>query len=168
MEPRQAYLWFALPGLVFVDLVAKFWARTTLVPGGFSVDLGPFLGLQFTENPGATLGLLSFGDGSARLVLLAMTIALAIGLGVWLVRTRSEWRRLFVGLIFAGAVGNIADRFVNGGVTDFIVYRWFGAPLFVGNVADLWITIGAIGAFGGLLISGPAQSRQPVGTAGGD
>lgn len=123
MEMRHAYLWFAIPGLIFVDLVSKFWARTTLVPPVSELDLGPFLGLQLAENLGASFGLLSFGDGVGRIIPIAITIGLATGVGVWLVRTKNEWRRLFVGLIFAGAVGNIVDRLVNGGVTDFLAYR---------------------------------------------
>lgn len=157
MEMRHAYLWFAVPGLIFVDLVTKFWARTTLVPPVVELDFGPFLGLQLTENYGATLGLLSFGDGPGRIIPLLVTIGLTIGLGAWLMRTKSEWRRPFIGLIFAGAVGNVVDRLLNGAVTDFLAYRWLGEPLFVGNVADIWITIGAIGAFGGILISGPTN-----------
>lgn len=159
MEMRQAYLWFAVPGLIFVDLVSKFWARTTLVPPVLELDLGPFLGLQLAENPGATFGLLSFGDGPGRIIPLLVTIGVATGVGAWLVRVKSDWRRLFVGFIFAGAVGNIVDRLINGSVTDFLAYRWWGEPLFIGNVADIWITVGAIGAFGGMLISGPGNRQ---------
>lgn len=168
IDGRHAALWFLVPGLIFVDLVTKFWARTTLVPPVFELDVGPFLALQLAENPGASFGLLSFGNGPGQIILpLLVTIGLATGVGVWLIRTKSEWRRLFVGLIFAGAVGNIVDRMINGGVTDFLAYRWLGEPLFIGNVADIWITIGAIGAFGGMLISGP-RNRQTLETVKGD
>ena len=159
MEIRQAYLWFIVPGLIFVDLVTKLWARATLFPPVLELDLGPFLGLQLAENPGATFGLMWFGDGPGRIILLLVTIGLATGVGVWLVREKADWRRVFVGLIFAGAWGNIADRLINGSVTDFLAYRWWGEPLFIGNIADIWITVGAIGAFGGMLISGPGNRR---------
>lgn len=169
MEIRQAYLWFIVPGLIFVDLVTKFWARTTLVPPVLELDLGPFLGLQLAENPGATFGLLYFGDGPGRIITVLVTMGLAIGVGVWLVREKSDWRRLFVGLIFAGAWGNIVDRLINGGVTDFLAYRWWSQPLFVGNIADILITVGAVGAFGGLLISGSGSGyRQTLEVAKGD
>lgn len=161
MEMRQAYLWFIVPGLIFVDLATKLWARTTLVPPVAELDLGPFLGLRLAENPGATFGLLSFGDGPGRIILVLVTIGLAIAVGVWLFRVQGDWRRLFVGLIFAGAWGNIVDRLINGGVTDFLAYRWSGAPLFIGNVADIWIAVGAIGAFSGMLISGPTNRQTP-------
>lgn len=167
MEIRQAYLWFVVPGLIFIDLVTKFWARTTLAPPRFELDLGPFLGLQLAENPGASFGLLSFSSGPARIIPLLVTVGLAICIGVWLVQTKSEWRRLFVGLIFAGAVGNIVDRVINGGVTDFLGYRWLGKPLFTGNVADIFITIGTMGAFGGILLAGSGP-RRAVEDARGD
>jgi signal peptidase II len=49
-----------------------------------------------------------------------------------------------IALLLGGATGNVTDRIVNGGVTDFLEvwlgnYRW---PAF--NVADSAITIGAI------------------------
>ncbi len=167
MEMRQAYLWFIVPGLIFVDLVTKLWARTTLVPPVTELDLGPFLGLRLAENPGASFGLLSFGDGPGRIILVLVTIGLATAVGVWLVRAKTDWRRLFVGLIFAGAWGNIVDRLINGGVTDFLAYRWWGEPLFIGNVADIWVTVGAIGAFGGMLTTGP-RNRLTLEVVEGD
>jgi len=44
------------------------------------------------------------------------------------------------GLLLGGALGNIADRFDDGHVTDFIQIGWW--PLF--NIADSCITIGVI------------------------
>lgn len=167
MGMRQAYLWFVVPGLIFVDLVTKLWASLTLAPPVVELDLGPFLGLRLALNPGASFGLLSFEDGPGRIALMLVTIGLATAVGVWLFRIKSGWRRLFVGFIFAGAWGNIVDRLINGGVTDFLAYRWWGETLFIGNVADIWITVGAIGAFGGMLISGTG-SRQTLGVAKGD
>jgi signal peptidase II len=56
-------------------------------------------------------------------------------------RTRDELMRLAAVLVIAGAVGNLGDRLMNGGVTDFILVRWFP---FVFNVADVAITVGAV------------------------
>lgn len=157
LEATNTALWFAIPGVVFADLVSKFWARTTFVPPDFEIDLGRFLGLHLTENPGVSFGALDFGAGEGRFIPLLVTIALAGVVAVWMIRTPNPWRRLFVGFILAGAVGNIIDRLANGGVTDFLEYRWFGEALFVGNFADVSITIGAIGAFGSLLWAGPGS-----------
>lgn len=145
-------LGFVVPALILLDLMTKVWARLSLGEG-VGLDFGQFLALQLTENAGVSFGLLDFGSGAARFISLAITVALTVIVGLWLVRTASEWQRLFVALIFAGASSNIIDRIVNGGVTDFLAYRWFGQPLFVGNLADVWITVGAAFAFGSLLIA---------------
>jgi signal peptidase II len=130
--------------------------------------VGQSVGFRLIENAGVSFNALDFGEGIGRIVPLGLTIAVTIGIGVWMFRTRGELQRLFVGLIFAGGLGNIVDRLANGAVTDFIDYRWFGQSLVSGNVADISITIGAIGAFGSLLFAHQrrrAGDMQPVGKA---
>lgn len=149
--------WFVLPALVFSDLASKVWARSSALKS-HEVDLGEFMSLRLVENTGVSFGALDFGKGLGQIIPLGVTIGVAIGVAVWMVRLKSEWRRLFVGFILAGATGNIVDRLIHGGVTDFIDYRWFGQSLFVGNIADIWIAIGVVGAFLPLLL---ASRRQP-------
>jgi signal peptidase II len=114
--------------------------------------LGNFLALHVTQNAGVAFGALDLGTGLGRLIPLSLTIVLAAVVGFWMVKASSEWRRFFIALIFAGAVSNIIDRLANGAVTDFIEYRWFGEALFAGNLADIWISVGAIGAFGAAML----------------
>lgn len=158
-DGKSTALWFLLPGLIFVDLVTKFWARTTLVSSTMEIDMGQFLALHLIQNGGVSFGALDVGVGAGRSIPIIITIGLAGVVAAWMVRTRSHLRRLFIGLILAGAVANIIDRIANGGVTDFIEYRWLGNALFVGNLADVWITIGAVGAFGGVLWAGLRSGR---------
>lgn len=166
-DSRSTILWFLLPALTFIDLVTKFWARTTLVPSTMEIDMGQFLALHLIQNGGVSFGALDFGGGMGSLVPILITIGLSGVVAVWLVRERGHLRRLFIGLILAGAVANIIDRIANGGVTDFIEYRWLGNALFVGNLADVWITIGAVGAFGGVLWAG-LKPRRAVDVAQGE
>lgn len=148
VSERPTAVWFVVPALVMADLVTKFWALTTLTPASFELSLGSFLALHLTQNAGVAFGTLDFGTGLGRLIPLSLTMVLATVVGFWMVKASSEWRRFFIALIFAGAVSNIIDRLANGAVTDFIEYRWFGEALFTGNLADIWISVGAIGAFG--------------------
>ena len=152
MSERPTAMWFVVPALVMADLVTKFWAHATLAPASLEVSLGSFLALHLMQNSGVAFGALDFGTGLGRLIPLGLTIALAAAVGIWMVKASSEWRRFFVALIFAGAAGNIIDRLANGAVTDFIEYRWFGEALFTGNLADIWISVGAIGAFGAAML----------------
>jgi signal peptidase II len=61
------------------------------------------------------------------------------------IRVRRPFSLLAIATLMGGAVGNLIDRltadpgFGVGHVTDFIAYgTWF-----VGNVADIWIVLGA-------------------------
>jgi signal peptidase II len=47
-------------------------------------------------------------------------------------------------LIAAGGISNLIDRFIYNGVIDFISLSFFGTHLFVCNLADIYITLGAI------------------------
>ena len=80
----------------------------------------------------------------------------------------SDRGRLFVlGLLVAGAVGNVIDRLRSEqGVVDFIEvgvrsYRW---PTF--NVADSAITVGAIALAVSLWLEGRARGPGPAKEAG--
>ncbi|MDY5601358.1 MAG: signal peptidase II, partial [Schaalia hyovaginalis] len=62
-----------------------------------------------------------------------------------LVRAHSMRLAASIGLLLGGAIGNLIDRLIQppsfgqGHVIDFIDYAGF----FVGNVADIWIVLGA-------------------------
>ena len=93
------------------------------------------------HNSGAAF---SFGAGKTWI----LTIFTVVIIGVLVVMARRVHRAstlLAIALLAGGAVGNLIDRltaepgFGVGHVTDFIAYSdWF-----VGNVADIWIVLGA-------------------------
>lgn len=106
----------------------------TLVPG--------VLDLTFLRNPGAAFGL---GTGyTALLSTVAIGIAVAV---VWMAhRLRDRTWAVTLGLLLAGALGNLADRvfrqpgFMRGHVVDFLqLPNW---PVF--NIADVAITTAAV------------------------
>lgn len=94
--------------------------------------ISSFLGLQPSQNQGVAFGIsLPF---QSLLVLVAILTVF-----IFAVRTARSSLSLFgFGLILGGALGNIADRLLDGLVTDFIQVGTF--PIF--NVADSCITIG--------------------------
>lgn len=157
---RPSAMWFVVPALVMADLITKFWALTTLGPAAIEISFGNFVALRLTQNTGVAFGALDFGFGWGRVVPLVLTIAFTAVVGLWMVKASSEWRRSLIALIFAGAVSNIIDRLANGAVTDFIEYRWFGEAMFTGNLADIWISVGAVGSFGAALLQHFARSAE--------
>lgn len=126
---------------VALDQATKAWALRSLRDGTWRPLLGDRLGLQLVGNAGAAF---SLGRGSTW-VFTVVASAVCVGIAVALPRLRRVGVALPVGLVGAGALGNLIDRLVRepglgrGRVVDFINYNgWF-----VGNVADVCIVVGA-------------------------
>lgn len=123
--------------VVAVDQLTKAWVRAALAP---QEHVNVFFGLDITrvQNTGIAFGALA---GSGTLVLVAVAAAMA-GLFAYFathIQTPGLW--LPVGMVFGGALGNLADRVRIDGVTDFIdPVLW---PAF--NVADMCIVLGVLG-----------------------
>lgn len=118
-------------------------------------------------NPGALWGQkLVFEDTSANLVFAVISLIAALAIIVWSTLAKSARDGLLcfaLGLILAGAVGNLYDRLVFRGVRDFLHFHPFRFPIF--NVADCCLVCGA-----GLLLFQafflqPAEEPQPPASA---
>ena len=99
------------------------------------------LWLNYTTNSGGAFGL----GRSAPWIFAGATIAVSAVIVVAALRPMTRTTAVALGLILGGAIGNLADRALNGPglrgeVTDFIDVRVW--PVF--NVADSAIVIGAI------------------------
>ncbi|MET0766731.1 MAG: signal peptidase II [Aeromicrobium sp.] len=128
--------------VVLIDQLTKWWAVARLDGGDAIPILGDLLSLRFVLNPGAALGT---GAGYT-IVLSLIAIAVTVTLVVIAPRLRDPWWAVGLGLFLGGAVGNLIDRlfrepsFLRGHVVDFIDYAGF----FVGNVADIALTVAAV------------------------
>ena len=107
------------------------------------VEILPFFRLYYTENPGISLGLFPASSDLMRWVLVAVTAAIAIGVGWWITREDKKADQIALGMVFGGALGNILDRVRHGYVVDFADLH-FGEfrPFYIFNVADAAISIG--------------------------
>jgi signal peptidase II len=78
--------------------------------------------------------------------LIAMIAAICLFLVVLLVRTPREdgWSRCGIALMIGGALGNLADRIIYGHVVDFIDFHIGHWHWYTFNLADAFITVGAI------------------------
>jgi signal peptidase II len=106
-----------------------------------------FFNITRIHNSGAIFGILS-GSGNLPIFLLLTGASLfALGFVIYyFIKTPSTDRftKVALGLILAGALGNLTDRILRGYVIDFLDFyvgrhHW---PFF--NVADSCITIGAL------------------------
>lgn len=153
-EPsRRSRLVLALVVMVAtlaLDLWSKDWAWENLRRGKPVMIIDPVLEFSFSFNLGAAFGFLNSVSWS-RVFFIVVTL-LALVYMVWLAMslpTRRSYGFIAVGLIAAGASGNLHDRLMRAndggyyGVVDFIKlnYPWGGSwPTF--NVADMLLLLG--------------------------
>jgi signal peptidase II len=128
ITPNGFWLWAA--GIILLDQLTKGLVRALSDP----VELGPvFIGPVL--NPNGFLG-----ANLSNLLLVLFGVLIILGLGIWLVGSAdNRARQLGIWLVLAGAISNLLDRVVYGGVVDII--QLGGLSHF--NVADVSILAGA-------------------------
>ncbi len=138
---------FAFYTMITVAAVALDQWIKGLVENGLTlheqVDILPFLALFRTYNTGVAFSMFSsIGDTGLIVVSFAVT-AFVLYLAS---RTTANqvWARLGFALIVGGAIGNVIDRIVFGHVVDYILFHTPVWSFAVFNLADAFITVGAI------------------------
>jgi signal peptidase II len=132
--------------VVVVDQITKylFWnhgRNHQIIEGFFNITL--------VKNAGAAFGL--FQGGRAFFIVASVVAAVLIAyLGVRL-PAGERVRRVWLGLILGGAIGNLIDRLVFGEVVDFLQIGFRGHYWPVFNVADIGVTVGAVALVAGAL-----------------
>lgn len=141
---RWLILTFAV---VFLDRLSKAAIEAKTSEGWRHEIMRDFVYLVHSRNPGIAFSM--FADSASpwvRWILVAGSLLVIAILAWYLVAGSGVSARAAAGLalLLGGATGNLTDRILHGGVTDFFEV-WFGSyryPAF--NVADSAITIGAI------------------------
>jgi signal peptidase II len=130
------------------DQMTKTIAKESLAASSPISLLNDSIRIEYTENPGAILGLGAHLPSEARFLFFVVFVSLilAITLG-FAVNTHSFSLMQLTGLslVTAGGIGNLLDRlFNNGAVIDFVSFGI--GPLRTGimNVADIATTIGVV------------------------
>lgn len=96
---------------------------------------------RLVHNFGAAWG--SFSGMVDGLIVVTTILCLAIGIYALLVsKGASLLEMVGLALLFAGGIGNLVDRIVNGYVIDFIAPLFIDFPTF--NIADVGITCGIV------------------------
>ncbi len=139
---------FALAAAIFViDQLIKAWVTGPMEIRqiGDAREILPFFDLRFVPNIGISLGLLPADGPVMRWALVALTAAIATGVGIWMWREKVAGDMFALALVLGGALGNIVDRMRLGYVVDYAdlhIGEW--RPFLVFNVADAAITIGVV------------------------
>ena len=133
-----------------IDQAAKLWLLHGFgLTGRDRVALTSFLDLVLAWNPGISYGLFQQTGPLGQWVLLVLKVVAVVLLLIWLVRTRSRFAGLALGLIVGGAIGTALARAVPGAVMDFVLFHITATTWtfqwYVFNLADAAIVAGVIG-----------------------
>lgn len=103
----------------------------------------PYLNFVMAWNKGVNFGFLSNFD--VKWLLVAFSIAVSIGLAVW-VRDKRGWLLpVATGAVIGGALGNAVDRAIYGAVVDFLNMSCCGiSNPYSFNIADVLIACGMV------------------------
>ncbi len=124
-----------------VDRVMKLLTTLYLKPISTIEIIPGIFSFTYVENRGAAWGMFE----GQRWPLIIFTVCVCACLIWFLIRNYSKTTVLFkisMGLILAGALGNMFDRIVNGYVVDMLHATFIDYPVF--NGADCMLVIGVI------------------------
>ena len=130
--------------LVVLDLFSKDYAANNFLFAQSYSTFIPFIDFLLIYNSGIAFGIFDGYGNLASNLLLVITIFILIYLIRLLVKEKVQIAKLALSLITAGALGNIIDRFIDGKVTDFLHLEFGSFSFFIFNLADAFITLGAI------------------------
>ena len=130
--------------LVVLDLFSKDYAANNFLFAQSYSTFIPFIDFLLIYNSGIAFGIFDGYGNLASNLLLVITIFILIYLIRLLVKEKVQIAKFALSLITAGALGNIIDRFIDGKVTDFLHLELGSFSFFIFNLADAFITLGAI------------------------
>jgi len=146
--------------LIAIDQISKWIAEANLA---FQqpFNIVPLFSLYLTYNDGVAFSMLSW-LGSYGLIALT-TIVTIVLVVVWQrVPRHHQLTLLGFAFVIAGAIGNLIDRVSYGHVIDFFLFHTQSWAFAVFNVADAFITIGAVAIIIDELFS--SRTRRPEDT----
>ena len=130
--------------LVALDLWTKNIAVSSLSLGSAEEFFLPFIDLLLLYNSGIAFGVLDNNNQFQTYGLLIIGIIIVSYILYLAFKETSYKKMLGFSIIAGGALGNIIDRAINGHVTDFLHLKINNFSFFIFNMADAFITIGAI------------------------
>jgi signal peptidase II len=173
-EPNRGWVPAGMLALVvaLTDWLVKVWVARRLPLSEYEILWEGRVALWHVRNDAMVLGL--YGDlPLAGRQVIAVTCAVLGGFllfelmkhGHRLPSRQRPWVWTFVGLSTGGMLGNLGERAVHWGVTDYLSLHWGGYWLPPGNIADLAIFLSIPFALVGIWFEVQARTRR-AGAAG--
>jgi len=129
---------------VGLDLLTKYILSSSSFFNGERLNLLPFLDIYVTQNSGIAFSIFDYDQYWLSLTISIIGLGIVIYFASLALREKHLIKRVSLFFIIGGAMGNIIDRMLDGQVIDFLLFYPFNYPIFIFNVADALITIGAI------------------------
>jgi|TARA_B100001105_G_scaffold132900_1_gene106365 signal peptidase II len=108
------------------------------------IFINPFLDLFLVFNTGISYGLLGGESSFQKWLLIIVSVSIVAFLLLWVKDSTSRLVNISFSFITGGALGNILDRILYGGVIDFISLHAYGYYWYIFNIADVFIVFGVI------------------------
>ncbi len=140
----RIFLFLTLP-LYALDQLTKYLILSFVDPLEPRKIIPEFFSIVHVTNTGAAFG--SFRNNNGFFIALSV-IALVVATLLLVRREHPDpWRRVALGLLIAGILGNLTDRLLHGHVIDFLLFNLhvpFADPWPAFNVADSCICIAVV------------------------
>lgn len=152
------WAWLTAALILLFDQATKIWVLEGLrLAERGPIAMIPTVDFVLVWNRGISYGLFQQDGELGRWLLVAFTVAVSIGIAVWMSRARHALVAVSLGLILGGAIGNLVDRVRFGAVVDFVHFHVGSFSWYVFNVADAAIVFGVVG----LLLDGLFGRKSP-------
>ena len=149
LAPKTRYFFSTAAALYLLDQATKAWIVLNFAYAERLVLIDGILNIRHVRNPGGSFSLLATASYPVRMLVFVGFALVAVAMLVrfyMLLENQARMAALSIGMILAGALGNLTDRMIHGAVIDFIdVYLGFVDyiwPTF--NVADSCIVVGVL------------------------
>ncbi len=142
MKLKNKNIWSVVMIIVIIaiDQITKYFAKSYLYPNGAKNFIQGFIEFRYAENTGMAFSMFS----GARWFFVVLTAAVVLAMVVFMFKKCQQnlWLYWTLGVLTAGAVGNLIDRIYLGYVIDFINPTFVNFAVF--NIADCAVTLGAV------------------------
>ena len=145
MHKKLVYYLALFTVLILLDQGSKWFLISYLkTQESYILNLYPILDFVYVWNYGISFGLFGEYYQYSNIVFSILSSAIIIYLIYLIVKEKSVLGKHGIALIISGAVANLIDRILHGAVFDFIYlhYHSYAFPAF--NLADSFITVGAM------------------------
>jgi lipoprotein signal peptidase len=156
--------------IAVVDWAAKMGINATMAQGDFREVVEGRVALWHVRNDAMMLGLWSDLSLDARRMIAVAAVLVGVlallevlGRAHRLPRGHRTWAFIFVGLVLGGMAGNLGERALHWGVTDYLSFRWGDYWLPPGNVADIALFLSMPIALGVAVFELRARARRGTG-----